>query len=133
MTVVEFLDEYFKQYAEGEALKSMVTIQGHIKQLKEALGELPVTALEKTQDIARFKAQYRKGTHARNGEPRTRRVAGGRQLGTLLSTSSFHRFASASNAATRTSEIDASIATRSNSCSPRVKRLTRPSTSGWDR
>jgi integrase len=96
-TVSEFLDEYFKQYVEAEGLKSMVTVQGHIKQLKEALGELPVTALEKTQDIARFKAQYRKGrtlatVNRALGVLRAAVNWGRFQDPPRLSTSPFHRF-----------------------------------------
>src|SRR5215471_13432047 len=96
-TVSEFLNEYFKEYVEAEGLKSMVTVHGHIKQLKEALGELPVTALEKTQDIARFKAQYRKGrtlatVNRALGVLRAAVNWGRFQDPPLLSTSPFHRF-----------------------------------------
>jgi integrase len=97
MTVADFLDEYFNQYVEAEGLKSMVTIQGHIKQLKETLGELPVAVLEKTQDIARFKAQYRKGrtlatVNRALGVLRAAVNWGRFQEPPLLSTSPFHRF-----------------------------------------
>ena len=96
-TVAEFLDEYYRNYVEAEGLKSLVTIQGHIKQLKEMLGELPVTSLEKTQDIARFKAQYRKGrtlatVNRALGVLRAAVNWGRFQDPPLLSTSPFHRF-----------------------------------------
>jgi integrase len=97
LTVADFLDQYFTNYVEAEGLKTVDTIRGHIKQLKDGLGELPVTAIEKPADIARFKAQYRKGRELAT----VNRVLGilraavnwGRfQDPPLLSTSPFHRF-----------------------------------------
>jgi len=97
ITVADFLDQYFTNYVEAEGLKTVETVRGHIKQLKEVLGELPVTALEKPADIARFKGQYRKGRTLAT----VNRVLGflraavnwGRfQDPPLLSTSPFHRF-----------------------------------------
>jgi hypothetical protein len=61
LTVADFLDRYYTLYVEPEGLKSVNTVAGHIKALKKALGDLPVTALEKPQPIARFKAAYRHG------------------------------------------------------------------------
>ena len=97
MTVAEFLDQYFTNYVEAEGLKSADTIRGHIKQLKEVLGELPVAALEKPADIARFKAQYRKGRTLATvnrvlGVLRAAVNWGRFQDPPLLSTSPFHRF-----------------------------------------
>jgi hypothetical protein len=60
-TVSAFLDQYRTNYVEAEGLKSAGTVAGHIKALKAALGELPVVALEKPAEIARFKAAYRHG------------------------------------------------------------------------
>lgn len=96
-TVAEFLDGYYTNYVEAEGLKSLVTIRGHIKQLNEALGELPVTALEKTPDIARFKARYRKGrtlatVNRALGVLRAAVNWGRFQDPPLLATSPFHRF-----------------------------------------
>lgn len=96
-TVAEFLDEYVKSYVEAEGLKSIATIRGHIKHLKETLGALPVTALEKTQDIARFKAEYRRGRTLATmnralGVLRAAINWGRFQDPPLLAASPFHRF-----------------------------------------
>ena len=61
LTVAEFLDRYYMNCVEAEGLRSTGTVSGHLKALKASLGELPVTALEKPADIARFKAEYRHG------------------------------------------------------------------------
>lgn len=61
LNVSTFLDQYYTNYVEAEGLKSADTISGHIKALKATLGELPVSVLEKSADIARFKAEYRRG------------------------------------------------------------------------
>lgn len=97
LTVADFLDQYFTNYVEAEGLKSAETVRGHIKQLKESLGDLPVTALEKPGEIARFKGQYRKGralaTVNRVLAVLRAAVNWGRfQDPPLLSTSPFHRF-----------------------------------------
>ena len=97
VTVAAFLDEYFTNYVDAEGLKSMVTVRGHIKQLKEALGHLAVTALEKPPDIARFKALYRKGrtlatVNRALGVLRAAINWGRFQDPPLLSSSPFHRF-----------------------------------------
>lgn len=97
LTVATFLDQYFTNYVEAEGLKSTDTIGGHIKALKASLGELPVTALEKPADIARFKAAYRHG-HAVATVNRALGVLraainwGRFQDPPLLATSPFHRF-----------------------------------------
>jgi integrase len=96
-TVAEFLDEYVKSYVEAEGLKSIVTIRGHIKHLKETLGALPVTALEKTHDIAKFKAAYRPGRTLATmnralGVLRAAINWGRFQDPPLLAASPFHRF-----------------------------------------
>lgn len=84
LTVATFLDQYFTNYVEAEGLKSVDTICGHIKALKAALGELPVSALEKPAEISRFKASYRHG-HCRGDrqEPSSRERSG--PLSLLLS------------------------------------------------
>jgi len=61
LTVAESLDRYQTNYVNAEGLKSADTIVGHLKALKASLGNLPVTALEKPADIARFKSEYRQG------------------------------------------------------------------------
>ena len=97
LTVATFLDQYFTNYVEAEGLKSTDTIGGHIEALKASLGELPVTALEKPADIARFKAAYRHG-HAVATVNRALGVLrasinwGRFQDPPLLATSPFHRF-----------------------------------------
>ena len=97
VTVSDFLDQYFRNYVEAEGLKTADTIRGHIKQLDEVLGELPVNALEKPADIARFKAQYRNGRTLATvnrvlGVLRAAVNWGRFQDPPLLSTSPFHRF-----------------------------------------
>ena len=97
VTVADFLDQYFTNYVEAEGLKTADTVRGHIKQLKEVLGELPVSALEKAPDIARFKTHYRKGRTLATvnrvlGVLRAAVNWGRFQDPPLLSTSPFHRF-----------------------------------------
>lgn len=70
---------------------------GHIKALKASLGELPVVALEKAPEIARFKAAFRKGHEVATvnralGVLRAAINWGRFQDPPLLSTSPFHRF-----------------------------------------
>ncbi len=97
VTVGEFLDRYYAEYVEPEGLKSTVTIQGQLKALKASLGDLPVVALEKPADIARFKAEFRKGRKVAtvNRALATLRAAinwGRFQDPPLLATTPFHRF-----------------------------------------
>jgi integrase len=61
VTVAEFLDRYYTNYVEAEGLRDPVTINGRLKAIKETLGDLPVTALEKPAEVLRFKAAYRRG------------------------------------------------------------------------
>jgi len=97
LTVAAFLDQYYTGYVEAEGLKSANTVSGHIKSLKASLGELPVVALEKTPEIARFKAAFRKGHEVATvnralGVLRAAINWGRFQDPPLLSTSPFHRF-----------------------------------------
>jgi integrase len=97
LTVAKFLDLYLTTYAEAEGLSDPVTIKGRLKALKEVLGNLPVTALEKPHDILRFKAVYRKGREVAtvNRALATLRAAinwGRFQDPPYLTTTPFHRF-----------------------------------------
>ena len=97
LTVAGFLDRYFTEYVEAEAIKSAATVAGHLKVLKASLGELPMTALEKPVPIAKFKADYREGRQVAtvNRELGVLRAAinwGRFQDPPLLSTTLFHRF-----------------------------------------
>jgi integrase len=97
LTVAEFLDRYYTNYVEAEGLRSTATVSGHLKALKATLGELPVTALEKPADIARFKAEYRHGRTVATvnralGVLRAAINWGRFQDPPLLSTTPFHRF-----------------------------------------
>jgi integrase len=97
LTVAAFLDRYYRNYVEAGGLKSADTIAGHIKALKASLGELPVTVLEKPTEIARFKAEYRKGREVATvnralGVLRAAINWGRFQDPPLLSTTPFHRF-----------------------------------------
>jgi integrase len=97
LTVAEFLDRYQTNYVEAEGLKSADTVLGHIKALKASLGNLPVNALEKPADIARFKAEYRQGRKLATvnralGVLRAAINWGRFQDPPLLTTTPFHRF-----------------------------------------
>ena len=97
LTVAEFLDRYQTTYVEAEGLKSAGTVLGHVKALKAALGNLPVTPLEKPADISRFKAEYRHGRQLATlnralGVLRAAIDWGLFQDPPLLSTTPFHRF-----------------------------------------
>jgi integrase len=74
-----------------------VTIKGRLKAIKETLGDLPVTALEKPAEVLRFKAAYRKGRDVAtlNRALSTLRAAinwGRFQDPPYLTTTPFHRF-----------------------------------------
>jgi integrase len=97
ITVSEFLDQYYVTYVAAEGLKSADTISGHIKALRASLGELPVTVLEKSGEIARFKAEYRCGHEVATvnralGVLRAAINWGRFQDPPLLATTPFHRF-----------------------------------------
>ncbi len=97
LTVAEFLDRYYTNYVEAEWLKSADTVSGHLKALKATLGELPVSALEKPAEIARFKGEYRHGRTVATvnralGVLRAAINWGRFQDPPLLSTTPFHRF-----------------------------------------
>jgi len=55
MTVAGFLDQYFERYVVAESLRSIASIRSRVAALKDALGTLPVTALERTDTIEDFK------------------------------------------------------------------------------
>jgi integrase len=97
VTVAEFLDRYYTSYVEAEGLRDPVTIRGRLKAIKETLGDLPVTALEKPAEVLRFKAAYRKGREVAtvNRALSTLRAAinwGRFQDPPYLTTTPFHRF-----------------------------------------
>ncbi len=83
LTVAAFLDRYYAEYVEAEGLKSIVTIRSQMKALNACLGPLPVIVLERPAEIARFKAEFRKG----------RKMATvNRALGTLRAAINWARF-----------------------------------------
>jgi integrase len=97
LSVADFLDLYYTNYVEAEGLRDPVTIKGRLKSIKGALGDRPVTALEKPSDILRFKAAYRKGREVAtvNRALSTLRAAinwGRFQDPPYLTTTPFHRF-----------------------------------------
>ncbi|MEI6217953.1 MAG: hypothetical protein WCP86_03560, partial [bacterium] len=61
LTVSDFLDRYCTNYVEAEGLCDPVTIKGRLKAVKAVIGDEPVSVLEKTEPIQRFKASYRHG------------------------------------------------------------------------
>ena len=60
MTVAGFLDQYYERYVVAESLRSIASIRSRVAALKDALGTLPVTALERTDTIEDFKREYGK-------------------------------------------------------------------------
>jgi integrase len=97
LTVAEFLDRYYTSYVEAEGLRSSGSIHSRLKAVKRSLGDMPVTALEKPNEILRFKAEYRHGHQIAtvNRALSTLRAAiswGRFQDPAVLSTSPFHRF-----------------------------------------
>ena len=58
MTVAGFLDQYYERYVVAESLRSIASIRSRLAALKDALGTLPVTALERTDTIEDFKREY---------------------------------------------------------------------------
>jgi integrase len=61
MTVASFLDQYCERYVVAESLRSVASIRSRLGSLKEALGALPVAALERTETIEDFKQAYGQG------------------------------------------------------------------------
>jgi integrase len=58
MTVADFLDQYRERYVVAESLRSVASIRSRLTALKNALGTLPVNALERSDTIEDFKRQY---------------------------------------------------------------------------
>ena len=58
MTVADFLDQYYERYVVAESLRSIASIRSRLAALKEGLGTLPVSALERTDTIEDFKREY---------------------------------------------------------------------------
>jgi hypothetical protein len=58
MTVAGFLDQYYERYVVAESLRSAASIRSRLGGLKEALGALPIAALERTETIEDFKRAY---------------------------------------------------------------------------
>src|SRR5581483_2858058 len=48
-TVADFLDQYFERYVVAESLRSVASIRSRLSSVKEAVGTLPVAALERTE------------------------------------------------------------------------------------
>lgn len=97
LNVAEFLDRYYRDYVQAESLKSADTILGHLKVLSAALGQLPLSSLEKPDAIVKFKATYRSGHTVATvnrvlGVLRAAINWGRFQDPPLFSTTPFHRF-----------------------------------------
>src|SRR6266498_296733 len=58
MTVADFLDQCYERYIVAESLRSIVSIRSRLAALKEGLGTLPVSTLERTDTIEDFKRDY---------------------------------------------------------------------------
>lgn len=59
-TVADFLDQYFERYVVAEGLRSVASIRSRVAALKDAIGDLPVAALERAETIEDFKREYGK-------------------------------------------------------------------------
>jgi integrase len=97
LTVAEFLDRYYRDYVTAEKLRSADTIKGQLTALKRSLGTLPVSVLEKSGEILRFKVEYGPGRKIATvnralGVLRSAINWGRFQDPPLLSTTPFHRF-----------------------------------------
>ena len=55
--VAGFLDAYFERQAKPSGIRSIFTVAGHIKVLKQHFGDLSVKALEDADVINRFKSE----------------------------------------------------------------------------
>jgi hypothetical protein len=127
LTVAGFLDRYFTEYVEAEAIKRAATVAGHLKALKTSLGELPTTALEKPP---RSRSSRPTTAKAAKSRPSTacwasfgRRSTGGASR--IRHSSQPPRFidsASPSDRMTKRSATDAFTATRNRRCSPHARR-----------
>ena len=97
MTVAGFLDQYYERYVVAESLRSVASIRSRLASLKEALGILPVTALERTATIEDFKSEYGK-TRSIAAVNRTLRILrhamnwGRGRTPAIFVASPFHRF-----------------------------------------
>lgn len=60
MTVAGFLEQYYERYVVAESLRSVASIRSRLAALKDVLGTLPVSALERTDTIEDFKRDYGK-------------------------------------------------------------------------
>lgn len=97
--VAGFLDAYFARHVKPSGIRSVDTVAGHIKTLKEHFGELSVKALEDPDVINRFKAD---SDYSRRVEVSTLHRAlavlraaihwGQAQRPALIDKSPFHRF-----------------------------------------
>ena len=99
LTVSQFLDDYLERRVLPQRLKSLASMKSRLKILKEHLGELPVSALERPEEINRFKTA---SSYAEDNELasvhralevlRTAINWGRAQSPPLLTQSPFHRF-----------------------------------------
>jgi integrase/recombinase XerD len=97
--VAGFLEAYFERQAKPSGIRSIGTVAGHIKVLKQHFGDLPVKALEDADVVNRFKSE---SDYARRVEKSTlHRVLavlraaihwGQAQRPSLIDKSPFHRF-----------------------------------------
>src|SRR6266498_1348094 len=97
MTVADFLDQYYERYVVAESLRSIASIRSRLAALKEGLGTLPVSALERTDTIEDFKREYGK-TRSFAAVNRTLGILrhamnwGRGRTPAIFSASPFHRF-----------------------------------------
>jgi len=97
LTVATFLDSYYDRYVVAESLRSVASIRSRLAALKDALGTLPVSELERVDPIEDFKRSYgeTKSTASVNRTLAILRHAinwGRGRTPPIFTTSPFHRF-----------------------------------------
>lgn len=99
LTVASFLQRYVEDYVEPKKLRSLASIRSRVKVLTRYLGQLPVTALERPDEINEFKTEsdYAEEVEVASVHRclellRTAINWGRAQTPPLLSQSPFHKF-----------------------------------------
>jgi integrase len=97
MSVADFLDQYYERYVVAEGLRSVASIRSRLAALKDAIGAVPVAALERAETIEDFKHTYSQ-TRSITAVNRTLGIVrhainwGRGRTPPIFSASPFHRF-----------------------------------------
>jgi hypothetical protein len=89
-TVTDFLDQYLERYVVAKGLRSVASIRSRLAALKDAIGELPVAALERAEAIETSSASTWDEIN-RRGQSHARYTATRHQLGARPHAACFHR------------------------------------------